>query len=232
MNGTILRTLIVDDDPVSRNLLEQFVAKAPFLRLLDKIGDPSEAINYLSDNAVELLILDVNMPEMTGLQLIESLSSRPLVIMVSADKDYALEAFDLDVVDFLLKPLNFARFYKAAIRAQEMFQTRLEQPTIEALFIRHNSRFQRLNLSEITWIEAVGDYVNIVAGERRFTVHTTMKLLESRLPAAQFQRVHRSFIVRLDAILEIEDNTLVVKDKLVPIGKSYREGLFNRLNMI
>lgn len=226
----MLRCMIVDDDEFSRAVLEHYVARHKGLELVASCPDAIEAVNRLRDTTVDLLFLDVEMPEMTGLELAQRLATGPPVILVTSKEEYALEAFDAEVVDYLLKPVEYARFLKAVARAE---QSRQEAPVnADYAFIKVDGRLVKLNLPTVQWIEAQGDYVLIHTPDRDHLVLSTMKGIQKKLPDAHFVRVHRSYIVRIDQIDNVEDTTLVVGRKVIPIGASYRNRLLNQIRTL
>ncbi len=237
-----LRCIVIDDDAISRALIEKFIEKSEDLELAYSFANPEDSISALKSNDVDLVFLDVEMPQMSGIDLVKNLSSLPPIVLTTSQKDYALDAFDLDVVDFLLKPIVYARFLKAIEKVRERLEraAAADSPFQDDLFIKVNSRYVKLPCADIRWITAVGDYVEIYTATRKHTVHTTMKMLERKLPTKFFVRVHRSHIVNIHSITEIEDNTVVVEykadhrmeKKLLPVGKSFKDNLLKTLNMI
>jgi DNA-binding LytR/AlgR family response regulator len=232
-----LRALLVDDDSVARKIIQQYVKKTEGLELVGECSKPAEALRILQEEPVDILLLDMELPEMSGLDMLRALDHTPHTIFITSSKEYAVDAFDHNAVDFLLKPFDLARFSKAVARARERLTA--NEPKGEnaflgdAVFVRHNAKYVKIPTDGIIWIEAVGDYANIHTEHRRYTIHCTMKTLETKLPARQFLRVHRSYIVRIDAIQEFEDNALMIgKDKTIPVGKSYRTKLVQTLNLI
>lgn len=232
-----LRCVILEDDSVSREILEKYVEQTNGLELDACFERPEMALNHLQNKGTDLLLLDVELPQMNGTQVLEHLERQPHVIFVTSDREYALDAFEHRAVDFLLKPFDYARFTKAIARVRELQESAGQDagvsPDLNALFVRHQSKYVKVLLSEILFVEAIGDYMQIHTLKRRYTVHSTMKGMEQKLPGSAFQRVHRSYIIRLDAIEEIEDNTLLLPgNKFVPVGKSYRNRLLERLNLL
>jgi len=235
--------LVVDDDPVARALVESFVARHPDLTLAATCADAIEAVAVLArqraaGEPIELAFLDVEMPEMSGLELAEALGAgpaRPQVVLITSKADYAREAFDVEATDYLVKPPTYGRFVKAAERAL----ARAEAPATAAsgaddpntLFVKADGRLVRLDLREVAWIEAQKDYALFHTDAREYLVHATMKALEDRLPA-DFARVHRSYLVRVDRIGDVEDSSLVVGRKMIPVGATYRAALLDRLNTL
>lgn len=231
----ILRCMIVDDDSISRKVLESFISKTDSLELVRSIDSPLEAANLLRKEKVDLLFLDVEMPEMTGLELIQTLhDQRPEVVLVSAKEKYALDAFEFDVTDYLVKPVTQVRFLKAVNKVKDNLRSSASPINLEKdqLFIKVDQRLLNLSLKEIQYIEALADYVTIHTDQGKYTVYSTMKGIESRLPGNDFLRVHRSFIVNKHKIQSIEDNLLTIGTKVIPIGVTYRDKLMANLNLL
>ncbi|MFW5658526.1 MAG: LytR/AlgR family response regulator transcription factor [Bacteroidota bacterium] len=236
-----LSCIVVEDDPVAERILTKYIDQTPGIELRHAYDSAEPALESLKSEPCDVLFLDIELPKMRGTDLLEQLETRPMVVFVTSDRDYALDAFQFNAVDFLLKPLEYDRFMRAVERIKELVTAAplpedAPEPAAheaDSIFVRHNSKYVRVELDCISWVEAIGDYVQIYTKDRRYTVHSTMKAMDQKLPKALFQRVHRSYIIRMDAIQEIEDNTLVLPDgKLIPIGKSYRNGLLERLNML
>jgi DNA-binding LytR/AlgR family response regulator len=228
-----MRCVVVDDDPLSRHVIEHFVANYDALDLVGSCSNAVEASNLLQHEAVDLILLDIEMPVMTGIEFVRSLSPVPQVILVTAKEEYALEAFDVDVTDYLLKPVTFSRFLQAIQRAQRRLQPAAPASEPPAhVFVKSDGKLVKLDLNSVQWIEAQGDYVAIRTKERKLLIHSTMKALEEKLPSSLFARVHRSYIVRIDQIDDIEDTSIVIDRQVIPIGSSYREPLLQRLNTI
>ena len=234
--------LVVDDDPIARALVERFVERHDALTLVGTCADAIEAANTLARHRAEgdpvgLVFLDVEMPEMTGLELAEALgagpsATRPQVVLITSKEEYAREAFDVEVTDYLIKPPTYGRFVKAVERALARAASDpgpADDP--DTLFVKSDGRLVRLDLRAVSWIEAQKDYVLFHTEARDHLVHVTMKALEARLPDA-FVRVHRSYFVRLDRIGDVEDSSLVIERKVIPVGATYRGPLLDRLNTL
>ncbi len=234
-----MNCIILDDDPLSRKIVEGFIEKTEILNLLGSFENPLDSFElFKKEEPIDLIFLDVEMPEMTGLEFLNTLDSPPMIIIISGQEKYALEAYEYDVIDYLLKPLAIPRFYKAITKAQKRFQ---EKETIskypEEIFIKKkNSTLVRLRYDDILWVEALENYVTVNTIKEKFTIHFTMKAIEHKLPADIFKRVHRSYIVNIHQIEQIEDSNVIIKinngNKIIPIGKSYRDNLMNDLNLI
>jgi DNA-binding LytR/AlgR family response regulator len=234
-----MNCIIIDDDPLSRRIIEGFIEKTDSLNLVGSFESPVTAFQaFDGEENIDLIFLDVEMPEMSGLEFINTLDSPPMVIIVSGQEKYALEAFEYDVIDYLLKPLSIPRFYKSVSKAQKRH---LDRESIsrypEEIFIKKkNSTLVRLRYDDILWVEALENYVTVNTFKEKFTIHFTMKAIENKLPLVKFKRIHRSYIVNINRIEYIEDSNVVMKvesgTKILPIGKSYRDNLMDELNLI
>ena len=233
-----MNCIIVDDDKLSCKLLEGYVGKSSSLNLIGTFSDSVSARNELSKrHDIELIILDIEMPELNGFDFIRSLEFPPNIIIVSSAEEYALKAFDFNVVDYLLKPVQYARFCKAIDKTIRYF-TRKEAANSgdQEIFIKKGSTLVKLKLKDIIYVEALENYVTVNTREEKYTIHFTMKAIENQLPSSLFIRVHRSFIINKSMIQAIKENTLdlIVGDNLksIPVGKSYRDLLLNDINVM
>jgi DNA-binding LytR/AlgR family response regulator len=225
--------IIVDDDLLSVKMLEGLVAQTDFLSVDKSFQNPVEAVNYLRDHHADILFLDVEMPGMTGLEMLSAIEELPYVILVSGKAEYALEAFHFEVEDYLLKPPTYVRFLKAVKKVQEkLSQDQAVQFKGDFVFVKSDTALVKVDIRQVQWVEALADYVAIVTKEKKYVCHSTMKAIEAKLPPDQFVRVHRSYIVRIDQIDAIEDKTVSVGKKVIPVGGTYRDGLMGRLNLI
>lgn len=234
-----MNCIIIDDDPLSRKIIEGFIDKTDALNLVGSYESPIPAFKaFDGEDNIDLIFLDIEMPEMSGLEFINTLDSPPMIVIVSGQEKYALEAFEYDVIDYLLKPLSLPRFYKSVSKAQKRH---LDRESIsrfpEEIFIKKkNSTLVRLRYDDILWVEALENYVTVNTYKEKFTIHFTMKAIENKLPMVKFKRVHRSYIVNIHRIEYIEDSNVVIKTesgtKIIPIGKSYRDALMDDLNLI
>lgn len=231
--------IIVDDDKLSRKILEELVARTESLNLVGSYSNAFDAINSLNENKqIGLVLLDIEMPEMSGIDFLNSLKQKPQVVIVSSKEKYALQSYEFDVTDYLLKPVSYARFFKAVEKVLQRLiaSDQVESKEEEEIFIRKSSSLIKLKYTEILWVEAMENYIVINTFDDKHTIHFTMKAIEDRLPAKYFIRVHRSFIVNSKKINMIEDNTIIMKTaggtRLIPIGKSYRDDLMKDINLI
>jgi DNA-binding LytR/AlgR family response regulator len=226
-----LRTLIVDDDEMSRVVMEQILSKLQTWKLVGSCANAVEARNILKTEAVDVLLLDIEMADLNGIDFLKILKERPQVIVISSKEQYALDAFEYEVTDYVLKPVSFERFLKAVERVERNF-TALQTENHSSIFVKANNQILNVNLTDIHYIEAYGDYISIFTEKDRLVVHSTMKGIESRLPVNQFRRVHRSFIVRQDKIHSIDETLIVIGKKLIPIGESYKTELMTSINLV
>ncbi|HOY04555.1 MAG TPA: LytTR family DNA-binding domain-containing protein [Saprospiraceae bacterium] len=236
-----MKTLIVDDNALVRVALRHMVDEVRALTFVGECSDASEAFNFLQDQAVDLVLLDVEMPGMSGLDLIRTLQNPPLFILVTTEPAYAVEGFDLRVADYLVKPVLLPRFLTAVQRASELFEVKklAVQPELEHpggpdfLFARVNNQLVRIDFSNILYVQALGDYVSLITLVKKYTVHMTLKSLEERLPPARFARVHRSSIVAIDKVASLEENSIVMTNKdVIPLSESFRSGFLKKMNIL
>ncbi|HEY9045319.1 MAG TPA: response regulator transcription factor [Ohtaekwangia sp.] len=227
----------VDDEPLALDLLEDNIKKIPYLKLLKKCSNALEANNFLQNQPVDLVFLDIQMPGLTGIQFLQGLSKNPpLVIFITAYEKYALEGYNLDVVDYLLKPVSFERFLKAVNKAYDKFNSQkqpivIQQQTNAApvtyLFVNSEYNLVRIDFSDIAYIEGLKDYVKIflLSNQRPVITRMSMKSLEEKLPADQFVRVHKSFIVSLNKITSIRKGRISLLKAQIPISEHYKDNL-------
>jgi len=233
-----MNCIIVDDDKLTCKLLEGFVSKFASLNLIGCYCDSVEARNILTKhNDIELIILDIEMPEMNGFDFINSLDYPPSIIIVSSAEKYALQAFDFNVVDYLLKPVTYGRFCKAIDKTIRYFARKEPKDgCYEEIFIKKGSSLVKLHLRDIIYIEALENYVTLNTNSDKYTIHFTMKAIEIQLPSDVFIRVHRSYIINKSMIQTIRENSLDLNIagslKNIPVGKSFRDGLLDDINVM
>ena len=232
-----MNCIIIDDDKLSRRVIEEFVNKTEGLHLLHSFSTAVEAVNkFKNDEEVHLIFLDIEMPEMSGIDFLNSLTNLPQVVIISSKEKYALEAFEYDVTDYILKPPAYSRFYKAVTKAMDRFNKSRIEGTSDEIFIKKSSSLVRLKYADILWIEALENYVIFNTFSEKYTIHFTMKAIEKKLPPNRFTRVHRSYIVNTSKIDIIQDNSVLIKtengNKSIPIGKSYKEKLLGDINLM
>jgi len=239
MKRNKMNSIVIDDDVFSRKIIEKFIEQTDFLEYTQSFSNAIDAINFLSnDNTTDLIFLDIEMPDMSGIELMKSLKNMPQVIIISAKKEYALEAFEYDVTDYVQKPITHARLFKAASKAFTNFNKIQNIPeTNDSIFVKTSpSAIVRVNYTDILWISALENYVVLNTFNNRYTIHFTMKSIADQLPSNMFQRVHRSYIVNMTKLEMIEDNCIVIKTKttkeVIPIAKSYKSKLLDSLNLV
>jgi DNA-binding LytR/AlgR family response regulator len=228
-----MNCIIVDDEPLARELMEDNVSKVPFLKLVKTCSNGFEALEVLQAETVDLIFLDIQMPGVTGIQFLQSIKNPVMVIFITAYEKYALEGFNLDVIDYLLKPVSFDRFLKAANKANELFslRTRPESAagiTSDFIFVHADYNLVKINLADITHIEGLKDYVKIhlTSSTRPVITRMSMKSLEELLPSQRFMRVHKSFIVSLEKIISIRKGRIKIGVAEIPLSDSYAEKFF------
>jgi DNA-binding LytR/AlgR family response regulator len=228
-----LKTLIVEDDTMTRKIIEKFVAQTETLEWVGSSMNGMEAANFLAKNEVDLILLDVEMPGLSGVELLQSLQYKPSVIMITSKTQYAVNAFDLEVADYIVKPLEYPRFLKGINKVFKQHQKQAATAgSSQSLFVKVDGQYINIAFKDIQFIESKSDYVTIHTQAKRYTIYATMKGVLEKLPAGDFERVHRSFIVPLQQIQSFEDNTLNVSGKLIPVGVTYRDRLISRLNLL
>jgi DNA-binding LytR/AlgR family response regulator len=229
----MLTCLAIDDEPLALELLEDNISKVPFLKLVATCSNPLQAMKILQEQPVDLIFLDIQMPGLTGLQFIQSLNHKPMFILVTAYEKYALDGFNLDVVDYLLKPVSLERFIKACNKALELHglrtgaKTANTEPTQEYFFVNVDYSLLKVVFSDIAWIEGLKDYVKIhlKSTTKPIVTRMSMKSLEDELPASQFIRVHKSFIISKKHITAIRKNSVFIDDVEIPVSENYRDAI-------
>lgn len=225
-----LKALIIDDEPLAQNVIKQYALKLPNLTIVGTCNDAICAHNFLNENQVDLLFLDINMPKLSGISFLKNLKNPPLVIFTTAYSEYALEGFELNALDYLKKPYSFERFCKAFFRAEELFllkQHAKPHSTTEDvnnfLFIKSDKKTIKLKFSELYYIEGLGDYIKLHLADKKIVTNLSMKKIIALLPENQFYRIHKSFIISIDKIDSVEGNMIKINNTKLPIGNSYRQ---------
>ncbi len=228
-----MNCIIVDDDELVLHLVETLAKQSDFLNIVKTCSTAVEASNTLLKEKIDLVFLDVMMPGMTGIELLNSFSEKkPIVIMITSNKEFAVDAYDFDVCDFIVKPITQARFLKAVSKAKKIFEADRYIADDDAIFAKVDSVLQKINAHDIFLIEALVDYVAVHTFTHKYIVHSTMKEIKAKLSAHDFFRIHNSYIVRIDKITAIEDNTVVVNKRSIPISRSNHKDLMNRLKLL
>ncbi|TKG93758.1 response regulator transcription factor [Puteibacter caeruleilacunae] len=224
-----LKCLIIDDDIMARTSLNRLCQTIPELKLVGCAEDGKHAKRLLAENTVDLLFLDVEMPELSGIDLLNQLPVLPMVIFTTAKKDYALDAFRYDAIDYLVKPITPDQFRKAVIKA---ISKEASNPKSDDLYIKSNKRYVRIKQDDILYFENVGDYIKVITDNKNYIFYGTMKEIIEKLNTEWFMKVHRSFIVNLNHIDDIEDNTIQIDGKIIPISRANRPQLMSKLNVL
>jgi two-component system response regulator LytT len=226
----MIKVVAIDDEPLALQLVKGYIEKTPFLELAGVFDNPLEAVGFIGSSDVDLILLDIQMPDLTGTELARVISGGPKVIFTTAYEKYALEGFRLDAVDYLLKPFSYAEFLKAVQKAEKLIDAEKNRlPSLEVkndfIFIKSEYKTRRINFSEIHYIECLKDYVKIFLTEEKKPVVSlsTLKALEARLPEERFMRVHRSFIVSLEKVKIIDRNRIVFGEVRIPVTDQYKE---------
>jgi two-component system LytT family response regulator len=223
--------IITDDEPFARKGLQGYVEKIGFLDLKGVCEDALQLSDMLQKQPVDLLFLDIQMPHITGVEFIKALSNPPKVIFTTAFEQYALQGFELDVIDYLLKPISYDRFLKAAWKARDYFALRESKTDLATpyMFAKSNGKLEKINFDEILFIEAMENYAAIHLENRKIIIHTTFKALLEKLPSKQFLQTHKSYIVAVGKVERIDGNTIHIKKEQVPISKYMREAVLGQL---
>lgn len=244
---TKLKCIAVDDEPLALDIIEDYISKVPFLELVKRTENAIEALQLVQAGGIDLVFLDVQMPELTGIQFLKIASGKSNYILTTAYSQYALESYDLNVSDYLLKPIAFDRFYKAVEKVHNLvkvaepaaapqpiltsapFSANI-QPVQDFIFVKTEHKIQKIELDDILYIEGLKDYISIYTKAERVITLQNMKKMEETLPSTQFIRVHKSYIISLDKIESIERSRITICGKIIPIGDTYRDEFFKRID--
>ncbi len=237
-----MKCIIIDDEATARAIINQLCSNYPTLNVVEAFPNAIQAIKYLNQNTVDLIFLDIHMPDFTGFDFIETLNNPPKIILTTSDPQFAIQAFEYDcIVDYLVKPLTPERFEKAIIKAESKttdVNTRdAKSETIEAisgndLYVNIDRRLIKIDIPSIYLVEAKGDYIQVKTEAKNYIVHATLKKIEEKLPTELFLKVHRSYIINTKKIVDIEDNSVLIKRDVIPVSRSNRPELMKRLNLL
>jgi DNA-binding LytR/AlgR family response regulator len=228
-----LSCIIVDDEPVARKILQEFTEQVPFLELNGKFESAVKAEEFLKSTPVDLIFLDIEMPKVSGLQLLKRLDCDSMVILTTAFPQYALDGYELDIIDYLLKPFALHRFLKAVHKAKDYFQ--MKGPSASALppsyiFIRSEKRIEKVELNDILYAEVLGNYLTVYTDRKKIIAYLTMKSLESQLSPVDFIKIHQSFLVNRSKIESVEGNEIKIGTRSLPISRNYRDTVMSLIN--
>ncbi|MCF8244353.1 MAG: LytTR family DNA-binding domain-containing protein [Saprospiraceae bacterium] len=227
-----IRCIAVDDEPLSLRIIQKYAADLPHLDLLATCDNAFDAMDFLRQNPVDLMLLDINMPKLSGISLLKALDTKPLVVFTTAYSEYAVEGFELEAVDYLLKPFSLERFVKAVNRAADKLEPQKgKQETLpDFLLVKADRKLYKVDFQDIARLEAYGDYVKIFTKDKMLLTKERLNIVEQQLPPALFTRIHRSHIIALAAIEFIEGNLVKIGDEKLPISENLRELLLEKLN--
>jgi two-component system response regulator LytT len=234
-----MNCIIIDDEKMARVIIRTLCNQVKPLNLIEEFPSAIQAIKFLNENQVDLIFLDIHMPDFSGLDFIKTLKDPPKIIFTTSDPKFAIEAFEYDfIVDYLLKPVELARFEKAVKKVekrqiiQDQLTSNLEPEIKNDFYVNIDRRLIKIDLQSIYLIEAKGDYINIKTEEKNYVVHSTLKKIEDKLPTSLFLKVHRSYIINVKKIIDIEDNSVLIKKDVVPVSRSNRPELMKRLDLL
>ncbi|MEQ8469759.1 MAG: LytTR family DNA-binding domain-containing protein [Marinoscillum sp.] len=226
-----MKCIIVEDDQMARVSLESMCEKIDGLELIGSFNNGLEALKLIKSGEVELVLLDIQMPDFTGLDLVKSLDNCPQIIFTTGHAEYAVEAFEHRVTDFLTKPVELPRLLKAIDRAKGNLNSSPAEEMTE-LFIKVDGRYVRLELDDVLYIESLGDYVTFRTMKEKYVVHSTLKNIDDKIKNKKFLKVHRSYVVNLSKVVDIEETNMVIHDKVIPVSRAHRSILMNRIKTI
>lgn len=233
----LITCIVIDDEPIGREIVKGFVGKIPFLQMLKSFDEPLEALQFLQENEVDIIFSDIQMPNINGMELVRSLHHSPMVVFITAHRDFALDGFDTGVVDYLVKPVRFDRFLKAVNRAKEFLTLKYQATSVhqinnDRIFIKSDGKLIKIMLDEILYVEAQGDYLKFVLTNDAYTTYTTLKSMEDVLKLPKFFRVQRSFILNLESVRSINGNMVeLVNGKTISIALNKKEELYQLLGI-
>ena len=236
-----LKTIAIDDEPIALSVIEEYIGKVPFLDLKGLFYDSIEALTFTQENPVDLVFLDINMPDLTGIQFLKALENKPLIIFSTAYSEYAVESYEYKAVDYLLKPIEFERFLKATMRAKQQFVLEQKSRNVldltekiinshDSIFVKSGTELHKIFVNNIQYIEGAGNYITIICNDKKIMTLITMSEILKMLPEKQFHRVHKSYIISMNYVEKIERHQLTVNKKNIPIGITYRKDFFENLN--
>ena len=227
-----MRCIAIDDEPRALEIIASYINKIDFLDLVDKFRSPLDAMEFLLQNKIDLIFLDINMPDITGTEFVKIVNPKPMVIFTTAYSEYAIESYELDAIDYLLKPFEFDRFLKSVIKARKVFGQKFgvkDKPTVylshvdKSISIKSGVKTYQVKIDDIRYIEGLGNYINVFLSDRRITTYISLKDFLEKLPEKQFFRIHKSYIVSIIHIKSFENHQVKLDDKTIPIGKNYKE---------
>lgn len=235
-----MNCIIIDDEAAARAIIGQLCSQVPQLKVIEEFPNAIQAIKFLNQNEVDLIFLDIHMPDFTGFDFIETIKNPPKIVLTTSDSNFAIQAFEYDcIVDYLVKPISSERFQKAINKAEASSvnvssnaSDKVETASGNDLYVNIDRRLIKIDIPSIYLIEAKGDYIRVKTEGKNYTVHSTLKKIEDKLPDSIFLKVHRSFIINVNKIIDIEDNSVLIKKDVIPVSRSNRPELMKRLNLL
>ncbi len=231
----MIKTIIVEDEIMARKSLEKLCEWYSSIELVDSFENADDALKLLEKQSIELILLDIELPGMSGFDLVEKIPYLPQIIFTTGNKEYAYEAYEYDITDFLKKPVSADRFDKAidkVLKIKDQRNAIASSSALHELYIKSDGRYVRLGYNDIEYFENVGDYIKVFTSHGSYVFHDTMKALDAKIKNPRFLKVHRSYIVNLSKIVDIEDNTIVIDKKVIPVSRAYKNVLLSSLNII
>ena len=231
--------IIIDDDATARLIIKQLCKNSKQISVIEEFESAIDAIKYLNSNDIDVIFLDIHMPSFSGFDFIQTLKSPPKIVLTTSDRDFALEAFEYEcIVDYLVKPITKERFDKSlhkllsfdAIKISAQENTSKDESNF--IYVSVDRRLVKINIPDIYFVEAKGDYISIKTEQKNYIVHSTLKKIEDKLPSSLFIRIHRSFVINISEIVDIEDNSVVIQKSVIPISRSNKGELMKRLNLL
>lgn len=238
-----MNCIIIDDEATARAIIGQLCSNIDSLNVLEDFSNALQAIKYLNKNEIDLIFLDIHMPDFTGFDFIDTIKNPPKIILTTSDSNFAIQAFSYDcIVDYLVKPITPERFIKAIDKAEAIkpklnetkskTSSQIETTSGNDLYVNIDRRLIKIDIPSIYLVEAKGDYIQLKTEDKNYTVHSTLKKIEEKLPSDLFLKIHRSYIINVDKIIDIEDNSVLIKKDVIPVSRSNRPELMKRLNLL
>ena len=229
-----IKSVLVDDEPLAIKVLLNYFTNFPEFEIIGTFSQPLEALDFLNNNAVDILFIDINMPMMTGFELIKLMESKPKVVITTAFREFAAESYDLDVLDYLVKPIPLPRFIKCINKITTEFNLKnnIKNETIRSdshIFIKVDKKMMKINIDEILFIEGMKEYIKVVTVDKTYITHKSLSLQSEELPSEQFMRIHKSYTIALDKVKSIEGNRIQIQSYMVPIGRNYSKDVKSRI---
>ena len=230
-SSTVINCLVVDDEPIAREGIMEYIRQIDYLNPVAQCKSAAEAAGLLQKNKIDLVFLDIQMPKLTGIEFVKALADPPLIIFTTAYSEYALEGFELDVVDYLLKPISFQRFLKSVEKAQNYMHARNRDLSItqDFFFIKCNGKIEKIVMADVIYIEAMANYVIIHTRQKKYITYLTFSGIEEQLPAHLFVRIHKSYLIAISAIQTIDGTEVITSTSRLPLSKNYRNDVLNRI---